>query len=115
MNTLMGIKGRDFVLLGGDSAFFRSIVIMDAVSADRWSEVSADANLDRQESSCVPGCTVCKIRFGTRCRLSTVRGAEDDMNGCWLSIARGTLTAIKTLTQVKNNVFLPSVCDDTCW
>lgn len=32
MNTLMGIRGRDFVLLGGDSAFFRSVVIMDAVS-----------------------------------------------------------------------------------
>ncbi|CAM9452751.1 unnamed protein product [Ectocarpus sp. 12 AP-2014] len=29
MNTLMGVKGRDFVLLGGDSAFFRSVVIMD--------------------------------------------------------------------------------------
>lgn len=32
MNTLMGIKGRDFVLLGGDSAFFRSVVVMDVVS-----------------------------------------------------------------------------------
>lgn len=32
MNTLMGVKGRDFVLLGGDSAFFRSVVIMDRVS-----------------------------------------------------------------------------------
>eukprot|EP00903_Cladosiphon_okamuranus_P007559 g7333.t1 len=29
MNTLMGVKGRDFVLLGGDSAFFRSVVIME--------------------------------------------------------------------------------------
>ncbi|CAM9164781.1 unnamed protein product [Pylaiella littoralis] len=29
MNTLLGVKGRDFVLLGGDSAFFRSVVIMD--------------------------------------------------------------------------------------
>lgn len=48
MNTLMGIKGRDFVLLGGDSAFFRSVVIMDAVSAEHRSEVLADANLDRQ-------------------------------------------------------------------
>ncbi|CAM9732682.1 unnamed protein product [Scytosiphon promiscuus] len=25
----MGVKGRDFVLLGGDSAFFRSVVVMD--------------------------------------------------------------------------------------
>ena len=33
MNTLMGVKGHDFVLLGGDSAFFRSVVIMDTVSA----------------------------------------------------------------------------------
>lgn len=32
MNTLMGVKGRDFVLLGGDSAFFRSVVVMDMVS-----------------------------------------------------------------------------------
>ncbi len=32
MNTLMGVKGRDFVLLGGDSAFFRSVVIMNTVS-----------------------------------------------------------------------------------
>lgn len=31
MNTLMGIAGQDFVLLGGDSAFFRSVVVMDAV------------------------------------------------------------------------------------
>lgn len=28
----MGVKGRDFVLLGGDSAFFRSVVIMNSVS-----------------------------------------------------------------------------------
>lgn len=31
MNTLMGIAGSDFVLLGGDNAFFRSVVVMDAV------------------------------------------------------------------------------------
>ncbi|CAM9645798.1 unnamed protein product, partial [Hapterophycus canaliculatus] len=29
MNTLMGVRGCDFVLLGGDSAFFRSVVVMD--------------------------------------------------------------------------------------
>ncbi|CAN0204530.1 unnamed protein product, partial [Discosporangium mesarthrocarpum] len=29
MNTLIGVKGRDFVLLGGDSAFFRSMVVME--------------------------------------------------------------------------------------
>lgn len=33
MNTLMGVKGRDFVLLGGDSAFFRSVVVMDTVGS----------------------------------------------------------------------------------
>lgn len=27
----MGIAGSDFVLLGGDNAFFRSVVVMDAV------------------------------------------------------------------------------------
>lgn len=32
MNTLMGLRGLDFVLLGGDSAFFRSVVVMDSVS-----------------------------------------------------------------------------------
>lgn len=34
MNTLVGVKGRDFVLLGGDSAFFRSVVVMDTVSLE---------------------------------------------------------------------------------
>lgn len=32
MNTLMGLRGVDFVLLGGDTAFFRSVVVMDSVS-----------------------------------------------------------------------------------
>lgn len=44
MNTLMGVKGRDFVLLGGDSAFFRSVVIMDTVSL---LTVSSQASLHR--------------------------------------------------------------------
>ncbi|CAM9458013.1 unnamed protein product, partial [Ascophyllum nodosum] len=30
INTLMGLRGLDFVLLGGDSAFFRSVVLMDS-------------------------------------------------------------------------------------
>lgn len=35
------------------------------------------------------------------------------MTGCWGSIARGTLTASKSSTQAKNNVNLPSLCDNT--
>ncbi|CAM9306644.1 unnamed protein product, partial [Chrysoparadoxa australica] len=29
LNTLLGVRCKDFVLLGGDKAFFRSIVVMD--------------------------------------------------------------------------------------
>lgn len=43
----MGVKGRDFVLLGGDSAFFRSIVVMDTVSVQGCGLLASVLSCDR--------------------------------------------------------------------